>query len=176
MNRDMVKLSSPNCWSSRCVFISVLLFVNMTTVLFQNRRWTTDSLRMKTQWQSGPGKLKYSEKYTELSMPNPVLTQAARQKNVANMLATLRIKNLSQSESLNHVIRVSLNCSSGWDLSSVKPGANKDCAVGRMSHVNFSVILFPPKYKFAVVELRARDCGMHQLTGQGVPWTAGSYG
>jgi len=50
--------------------------------------------------QSDPGKLKYSEKYTELSMPNPVLTQAARQKNVANMLATLRIEKLSPSESL----------------------------------------------------------------------------
>ena len=33
-------------------------------------------------------------------MPNPVLTQAARQKNVANMLATLRIEKLSPSESL----------------------------------------------------------------------------
>jgi hypothetical protein len=47
-----------------------------------------------------PSKLKYIEKYTGLSMPNPALTQAARQKNVANMLATLRIEKLSPSESL----------------------------------------------------------------------------
>ena len=33
-------------------------------------------------------------------MPNPVLNQSARQKNVANMLATLRIEKLSPSESL----------------------------------------------------------------------------
>jgi len=33
-------------------------------------------------------------------MPNSALTQAARQKNVANMLATLRIEKLSPSEGL----------------------------------------------------------------------------
>ena len=33
-------------------------------------------------------------------MQNPVLNQSARQKNVANMLATLRIEKLSPSESL----------------------------------------------------------------------------
>ena len=33
-------------------------------------------------------------------MPNPALNQSARQKNVANMLATLRIEKLSPSESL----------------------------------------------------------------------------
>ena len=33
-------------------------------------------------------------------MPNLVLTQAARKKNVANMLAMLRIEKLSPSESL----------------------------------------------------------------------------
>jgi len=33
-------------------------------------------------------------------MPNPALTQSARQKNVANMLTTLRIEKLSPSESL----------------------------------------------------------------------------
>jgi hypothetical protein len=37
---------------------------------------------------------------TELSMPNSALNQSARQKNVANMLATLRIEKLSPSESL----------------------------------------------------------------------------
>lgn len=35
-----------------------------------------------------------------LAMPNPVLNHSARQKNVANMLATLRIEMLSPSESL----------------------------------------------------------------------------
>jgi len=33
-------------------------------------------------------------------MTNPALNQSARQKNVANMLATLRIEKLSPSESL----------------------------------------------------------------------------
>ena len=33
-------------------------------------------------------------------MPNPALNQSARQKNVDNMLATLRIEKLSPSESL----------------------------------------------------------------------------
>lgn len=33
-------------------------------------------------------------------MPNPALNHSARQKNVANMLATLRIEMLSPSESL----------------------------------------------------------------------------
>ena len=33
-------------------------------------------------------------------MPNPALNQSARQKSVANMLATLRIDKLSPSESL----------------------------------------------------------------------------
>ena len=33
-------------------------------------------------------------------MPNPTLNQSARQKSVANMLATLRIEKLSPSESL----------------------------------------------------------------------------
>ena len=33
-------------------------------------------------------------------MPNPALNHSARQKNVANMLATLRIEKLSPSESL----------------------------------------------------------------------------
>ena len=33
-------------------------------------------------------------------MPNPVLNHSARQKSVANMLATLRIEKLSPSESL----------------------------------------------------------------------------
>lgn len=35
-----------------------------------------------------------------LAMPNPALNHSARQKNVANMLATLRIEKLSPSESL----------------------------------------------------------------------------
>jgi hypothetical protein len=34
------------------------------------------------------------------AMPKPALNQSAREKNVANMLATLRIENLSPSESL----------------------------------------------------------------------------
>ena len=33
-------------------------------------------------------------------MPNPALNQSARQKSVANMLATLRIEKLGPSESL----------------------------------------------------------------------------
>jgi hypothetical protein len=33
-------------------------------------------------------------------MPKPALNQSAREKSVANMLATLRIENLSPSESL----------------------------------------------------------------------------
>jgi hypothetical protein len=33
-------------------------------------------------------------------MPNPALNQSERQKNVANMLATLQIEKLSPSESL----------------------------------------------------------------------------
>jgi hypothetical protein len=33
-------------------------------------------------------------------MPNPALNHSARQRNVANMLATLRIEKLSPSESL----------------------------------------------------------------------------
>ncbi len=39
-------------------------------------------------------------KYKGLAMPNPVLNKSARQKNVDNMLATLRIEKLSPSESL----------------------------------------------------------------------------
>ena len=34
------------------------------------------------------------------TMPKPALNQSAREKSVANMLATLRIENLSPSESL----------------------------------------------------------------------------
>ena len=47
-----------------------------------------------------PRKLKWIQNYTVLAMPNPALNQSARQKNVANMLATLRIEKLSPSESL----------------------------------------------------------------------------
>lgn len=35
-----------------------------------------------------------------LAMTNPALSQSARQKNVSNMLASLRIEKLSPSESL----------------------------------------------------------------------------
>lgn len=35
-----------------------------------------------------------------LAMPNPALNQSAREKSVANMLATLRIEKLRPSESL----------------------------------------------------------------------------
>jgi hypothetical protein len=49
---------------------------------------------------AGLSKLKYIQIYTGLAMPNPALNQSARQKSVANMLATLRIEKLSPSESL----------------------------------------------------------------------------
>jgi hypothetical protein len=38
-------------------------------------------------------------------MPNPALNQSERQKNVANMLATLRIEKLGPSESLKPAIQ-----------------------------------------------------------------------
>ena len=38
-------------------------------------------------------------------MPKPALNQSAREKSVANMLATLRIENLSPSESLKASIQ-----------------------------------------------------------------------
>jgi hypothetical protein len=38
-------------------------------------------------------------------MQNPVLSHAVRQKNVANMLATLRIEKLGPSESLKPAIQ-----------------------------------------------------------------------
>jgi hypothetical protein len=42
---------------------------------------------------------------TGLAMPNPALNHSARQKNVANMLAPLRIEKLSPSESLKHSLQ-----------------------------------------------------------------------
>jgi hypothetical protein len=38
-------------------------------------------------------------------MPKPALNQSAREKSVANMLATLRIENLSPSESLKRSLQ-----------------------------------------------------------------------
>ena len=38
-------------------------------------------------------------------MPNPALNQSARQRNVSNMLATLRIEKLGPSESLKPALQ-----------------------------------------------------------------------
>ena len=58
------------------------------------------SVLVKIHRQYDASKLKYGQNYKGLAMPNPALTQSARHKNVANMLATLRIEKLSPSESL----------------------------------------------------------------------------
>jgi len=43
---------------------------------------------------------KWIQNYTGLAMANPALNHSERQKNVANMLATLRIEKLGPNESL----------------------------------------------------------------------------
>jgi len=44
--------------------------------------------------------VKMLSKLSGLAMPNPALNQSAREKSVANMLATLRIEKLRPSDSL----------------------------------------------------------------------------
>ena len=47
-----------------------------------------------------PRPLKFNSKSTDISMPTPPLNQSERERNVANMLATLRIEKLEPSDSL----------------------------------------------------------------------------
>jgi hypothetical protein len=58
---------------------------------------------------TGAAKLKFPLNRTGSDMLNPAPNQSVRQKNVANMLATLRVENLRPSESLEPALKAYVN-------------------------------------------------------------------
>ena len=58
---------------------------------------------------TGAAKLKFPLNRTVSDMLNPAPNQSARQRNVANMLATLRVENLRPSESLEPALKAYVN-------------------------------------------------------------------
>lgn len=58
---------------------------------------------------SGAAKLKFPLNRTGSDMLNPAPNQSVRQRNVANMLATLRVENLRPSESLEPALKAYVN-------------------------------------------------------------------
>lgn len=58
---------------------------------------------------TGAAKLKFPLNRTGSDMLNPAPNQSVRQRNVANMLATLRVENLRPSESLEPALKAYVN-------------------------------------------------------------------